>query len=323
MNRLSDTDMLDIEDSDSIDAQAASWFARNRNNDAGRADRKAFAAWQAEPAHARAYAEFEQLWADLAQLQQLNKPVALPKRKPSVWRPALAVAAALLCAIMATPIGAPRELYHTQVAAHAKGMRTLNLPDGSTLYVNANTRVRVEFTAYQRIVHLDKGQLYLEVAADKERPLFVQAGEANVRVVGTAFDVRRSQQQLVVSVAHGQVAFEPDAKSPVTLLGGQQRAIFSYAKGTLQQQTLTAGEVADWRSGHLSFRNRELVSLIDELSLYRPQAPLQVSNAVAHLKVSGNLDVNDPDALLNALPALLPVKTVASADGLVRIEPSK
>ncbi|SFU96175.1 FecR domain-containing protein [Pseudomonas sp. OV546] len=322
MNRLSDTDALDIEASDSIDAQAASWFARNRN-DTGRADRKAFAAWQAEPAHARAYAEFEQLWADLAQLQQLNKPVALGKRKPSVWRPAVAVAAALLCAVLATPIGAPRALYHTHVAGHAKGMRTLELPDGSTLYVNANTRVRVDFTAYQRIVHLEKGQVYIDVAADKERPLFVQAGEANVRVVGTGFDVRRSQQQLVVSVAHGQVAFAPDAKSPVSLLGAQQRALYRYAKGTLQQQTLPAEEVADWRSGHLSFRNRELASLIDELSLYRPQAPLQVSNAVAHLKVSGNLDVNDPDALLNALPALLPVKTVASADGIVRIEPSK
>ncbi|MGY4641996.1 FecR family protein [Pseudomonas sp. TE24901] len=322
MNRLSDIDALDIEQSDSIDAQAASWFARNRN-EAGRADRKAFAAWQAEPAHARAYAEFEQLWADLAQLQQLNKPVALPKRKPSVWRPALAVAAALVCAVMASAIDAPRALYHSQVAAHAKGMRTLNLPDGSTLYVNANTRVRIDFTAHQRIVHLDKGQVYIEVAADKERPLYVQAGEANVRVVGTGFDVRRSQQQLVVSVAHGQVAFEPDPKSPVTLLGAQQRATYSYAKGTLQQQSLNAEEVADWRSGHLTFRNRELASLIDELSLYRPQAPLQVSRAVAQLKVSGNLDVNDPDALLNALPALLPVKTVPSADGIVRIEPSK
>ncbi|MGY2378309.1 FecR family protein [Pseudomonas sp. SDO524_S393] len=322
MNRLSDIDALDIEDSDSIDAQAASWFARNRN-EPERADRKAFAAWQAEPAHARAYAEFEQLWADLAQLQQLNKPVALPRRKPSVWRPALAVAAALLCAVLATQIDAPRELYHTQVAAHAKGMRTLNLPDGSTLYVNANTRLRVDFTAHQRIVHLDKGQMYIEVAADKERPLFVQAGEASVRVVGTGFDVRRSQQQLVVSVAHGQVAFEPDAKSPALLLGARQRASYSFAKGTVQQQSLSAEEVADWRSGHLSFRNRELASLIDELSLYRPQAPLQVSNAVAQLKVSGSLDVNDPDALLNALPALLPVKTVASADGIVRIESSK
>ena len=322
MNRLSDTDALDIEDSDAIDAQAASWFARNRN-DAARADRKAFAAWLAEPAHARAYAEFEQLWADLAQLQQLNKPVVLPARKPSIWRPALAVAAALLCAVLSPYIGAPLETYHTQVEAQAKGMRTLTLPDGSTLYVNANTGLRVDFTAQRRIVHLDKGQLYLEVAADKERPLYVQAGEASVRVVGTGFDVRRSPQQLVVSVAHGQVAFEPAANSPVTLLGARQRASYSYAKGTVQQQTLTTEEVADWRSGHLSFRNRELASLIDELSLYRPQAPLQVSNAVAHLKISGNLDVNDPDALLNALPALLPVKAVASADGILRIEPNK
>ena len=322
MNRLSDIEAPDIEEDNPIDAQAASWFARNRNAP-DRAERRTFAAWHAEPAHARAYAEFEQLWADLAQLQQLNKPVALPTRKPSTWRPALAVAAALLCAVLAPSIGAPRELYHSQIAAHAKGMRTLNLPDGSTLYVNANTRLRLDFSAHQRIVHLDKGQLYIEVAADKERPLYVQAGEANVRVVGTGFDVRRSQQQLVVSVAHGQVAFEPDAKSPTSLLGAQQRAIYSYAKGTLQQQTLTAEEVADWRSGHLSFRNRELASLIDELSLYRPQAPLQVNHAVAQLKVSGSLDVNDPDALLDALPALLPVKTVASADGIVRIEPSK
>ena len=322
MTRLSDIDTLDIEDSDSIDAQAASWFARNRN-EPDRAERKAFAAWHTTPAHARAYAEFEQLWADLAQLQQLNKPVALPQRKPSVMRPALAVAAAVVCALLATQIGAPRALYHSQVAAHAKGMRTLNLPDGSTLYVNANTRLRLDFTAHQRIVHLDKGQLYIEVAADKERPLYVQAGEATVRVVGTGFDVRRSQQQLVVSVAHGQVAFEPDANSPVALLGAKQRATLNYAKNTLQQQTLTAEEIADWRSGHLSFRNRELVSLIDELSLYRPQAPLQVNPAVAQLKVSGNLDVNDPDALLNALPALLPVKTVASADGIIRIESSK
>ena len=322
MNRLSDIDAPDIETSDAVDAQAASWFARNRNATA-RADRKAFAAWQAVPAHAQAYAEFEQLWADLAQLQQLNTPVALPKRTAVIWRPALAVAAALLCAVLTTPLGAPRELYHTQVAAHAKGMRTLNLHDGSRLYVNANTRLRVDFSAHQRIVHLDKGQLYIEVAADKEWPLYVQAGEATVRVVGTAFDVRRGQQQLVVSVAHGQVAFAPDATKPVALLGAQQRASFDYAKGTVQQQTLTAEEVADWRSGHLSFRNRELASLIDELSLYRPQPPLQVSHAVAHLKVSGNLDVHDPDALLNALPALLPVKTVTSADGIVRIEPRK
>ena len=53
MNRPSDTNALDSQASDSIDAQAARWFARNRN-EVSRADRKAFAAWQAVPDHARA-----------------------------------------------------------------------------------------------------------------------------------------------------------------------------------------------------------------------------------------------------------------------------
>ncbi|WP_347904542.1 FecR domain-containing protein [Pseudomonas purpurea] len=307
-------------DSSSVDAQAASWFARNRN-DHHRDTRKAFGRWMTEPAHAKAYAEFEQLWADLAELQQLDKPVPLPVRKKPSWRPTLAIAAALVCAVLTLNLGTPHAAYEQQVAAQAKGSRTFSLPDGTTLYVNANTRLRIDFNNHQRNIYLELGQVYLEVAPDKERPLWVHAGEANVRVVGTGFDVRRGQKQLVVSVAHGQVAFTPDNKTATsTLLGAQQQASYDYLKGTLQQQTLGEGAVADWRSGHLAFRNRELASLVDELNLYRAKPVLLADGPLGRFKVSGNLDVNDPDALIKALPALIPVKTVTLADGQLRIE---
>ncbi|NWD73846.1 FecR domain-containing protein [Pseudomonas gingeri] len=310
-------------DGNSIDAQAANWFTRHRDAPEEPLD-KAFEEWRATPAHAQAYAEFEALWADLAQLRQLNQPGLPAARRKSLWRPALATAAALLCALLTANLGAPNTPYRHQVAAHAQGTRTLKLPDGSTLSINANTRVRINFRAQQRDIYLDQGQLYLEVAADKERPLWVHAGNARVRVVGTGFDVRRGQRQLVVSVAHGQVAFEPEGDpNTATLLEARQRAIFDYAKGTLQKQTLSNEEIADWRSGHLTFRNRELASLIDELSLYRSK-PVQLADGpLAHFKVSGSLDVTDPDALLNALPALIPVKTVILEDGQVRIESRK
>jgi hypothetical protein len=58
---------------DSIDAQAATWFARNRNQP-DRHCREQFNAWKAIPAHARAYAEFESLWAELGELQPRSKP---------------------------------------------------------------------------------------------------------------------------------------------------------------------------------------------------------------------------------------------------------
>ena len=306
-------------DNDSIDTQAANWFSRNRN-DRSHASRDLFNTWLADPAHAQAYAEFEALWAELGELEALNAPLALPVRQRRRTGLALATAAAVLCAVFAMNIGAPVTLQQQQIVTREQGARTVLLDDGSRLTVNANTRVRVDFSAHQRTLYLDQGQLYIEVAANKEQPLVVQAGAARIRVVGTGFDVRRSQRQLVVSVAHGQVAFMPDPKTS-TLLTARQRATYSYANASLQAQTLGAGEVADWRSGHLAFRNRELASLVDELDVYRPGIIELAGGPLGRYKVSGNLDVSDPMALVNALPALLPVKTVLLSSGKIRIEP--
>lgn len=309
-------------DTRSLDAQAASWFTRNRN-DRSRASRKAFAQWLEQPGHAQAYQQFEQLWDDLAALKELNKPVPLRAHKRASWRPALATAAALVCALLAGNLGSTSTPVQRLLATQDNQPGNFTLPDGSRLQLNANTRLSIDFTAERRLVRLEQGQVYLDVAPDKERPLFVDAGTARVRVVGTAFDLRRGQRELVVSVSHGLVAFEtPGERREPLLLGARERAVYNLARGDLSRQTLSDAEVADWRGGHVSFRNRELASLVDELSLYRPAAVLLADPALAGYKVSGNLDVHDPDALLNALPALLPVKTVALADGRMRIERS-
>ncbi|MDF0731112.1 FecR domain-containing protein [Pseudomonas entomophila] len=303
-----------------IDAQAASWFTRNRNNPSREA-RRAFAQWVQTPEHARAYRQFEQLWDDLAALKQASQPVPLPvARRAPYWRPALAVAAALVCAVLAGNLGSGSEAFQEHLAA-SPTLRTLQLPDGSQLYVNAQTQLRLDFTAEQRLIQLDRGQLYIDVAPDKERPLYIDAGSARVRVVGTGFDLRRGERELVVSVAHGLVAFAPQGEhQPPALLGAGQRATYEPARGTLTRQDLGGQPIADWRDGHVSFRNRELASLIDEMSLYRQQAVLLADPNLGRYKVSGNLDVHDPDALLNALPALLPVKTTLLGDGRLRID---
>ncbi|UXZ44994.1 FecR family protein [Pseudomonas soli] len=302
-----------------IDAQAASWFSRNRNQPS-RQDRKAFARWMQTPEHTRAYRQFEQLWDDLAALKQANRPVPLPVPRAPRWRPALATAAALLCAVLAGNLGAGSEAFSQRISA-SQAVQVLQLPDGSQLHVNAQTRLRLDFSAEQRLIQLEHGQLYIEVAPDKERPLFVDAGSGRVRVVGTGFDVRRGDRELVVAVAHGQVAFDtPGERQPPLLLGARQGATYDLARGTLTRRELGEQQVADWREGHVSFRNRELASLIDELGLYRQQPVVLADPTLGRYKVSGNLDVHDPDALLNALPALLPVKTTLLADGRLRIE---
>jgi len=308
-------------DIDSIDAQAAQWFTRNRGPHSEQTQQQ-FQAWHAHSAHAQAYSDFETLWADLGELEKLNAPAPLPIQKPARKRYAFAVAtaAAIVCAVFALNLGAPVPLYQTQVATQDQGGQTLHLPDGSTLNVNANTQLRIEFTPHARTVYLDQGQFFIEVAPNKEHPLVVQAGEAQIKVVGTGFDVRRSQRQLAVSVAHGKVAFMPNARTS-TLLGAQQQATYHYTQGSLQEHTLSANEVGNWRTGHLSFRQRDLASLVDELNLYRPGVIELASGPLEHYKVSGNLNTADPLALVKALPALIPVKTVLLDSGKIRIEP--
>ena len=103
-------------DNDSIDAQAANWFARNRNEHTAHT-REQFQAWQANPANAQAYDEFESLWADLGELQALPTPqpvaVKKPLRRASSF--ALATAAAVLCAVFALNLGTPQTLHQQTV----------------------------------------------------------------------------------------------------------------------------------------------------------------------------------------------------------------
>lgn len=75
------------------------------------------------------------------------------------------------------------------------------LPDGSTIFLNRNTRITYprNFAEGERSVALS-GEAYFEIARDEARPFTVEAGKARVRVLGTSFNVRASDQDSPVEV---------------------------------------------------------------------------------------------------------------------------
>ena len=75
-------------------------------------------------------------------------------------------------------------------------------------------------------------------------------------------------------------------------------------------QSLTA-----WRKGQLVFNDATLGEVAEEVSRYRAQ-PLHVSTpALAQLRLSSVFKTDDTDALLKALPKILPVAINTRADG--------
>lgn len=98
--------------------------------------------------------------------------------------------------------------------------RSITLTDGSTVDLNARSRLRIEFSKQQRRVLLLEGQALFQVSKDKNRPFIVSSGDATVRAVGTQFDVNRKASGTTVTVLEGRVAvysstqFEPTTIAP-------------------------------------------------------------------------------------------------------------
>src|SRR5260221_5540279 len=83
--------------------------------------------------------------------------------------------------------------------------RSLTLDDGSTVDLNARSKVRIEFSKAERRVDLIEGQALFQVAKNMDRPFIVKSGEATVRAVGTQFDVDRKATGTTVTVLEGRV----------------------------------------------------------------------------------------------------------------------
>ena len=94
--------------------------------------------------------------------------------------------------------------WHTQRYATAAGERQhLTLPDGSDLTLNTRTVAEVEWHLRSRQVRLVDGEALFDVTHSTWRPFVVRAGETTVRVVGTAFNVRRADPHVTVTVLRG------------------------------------------------------------------------------------------------------------------------
>jgi len=67
----------------------------------------------------------------------------------------------------------------------------ITLPDGTHVWINADSRITYDqhFTGKYREVHLT-GEAYFDVAHDSARPFIIHTRSVDVRVLGTAFNVR-------------------------------------------------------------------------------------------------------------------------------------
>jgi len=302
--------------------EAAQWFVRLQDGELSASERQRFEAWRNEhPDHPYEFDVLQGMWSatDLlpkARLQALcDGPAERPKRQ-AVLRYAVAasVVAAALGLGLFSGLDHP-EPYSAEFSTRVGEHRQVALPDGSVLDLNSRSVVAVHYEKDRRGVELKQGEAMFSVEHDTRRPFVVDAGAGQVTVTGTRFDVRRDDDQTRVMVEAGTVKVQGHSMdNVVTLTAGLGTQVDSKGRVAAAYDVNTE-ELTAWRNGKLVFNNASLSEVVREVSRYREQ-PLRVGTpAVGRLRLTSVFKSDDTDALLKALPHILPVALRTLPDG--------
>jgi transmembrane sensor len=290
---------------------AAQWIARIHSGAMSAGDQAALSAWLARrPEHREAFARAEAVWGlaqNLSSSQVARRYLAAnaaPRRRPR--QIALGLGMGLAAAMAFLVLWPDRGLQATGPGE----IRTVMLEDGSTVWLNTDSRLRVDFSTPFRRVVLERGEAFFKVAHDTSRPFIVEAEPRRIIVTGTEFDVRRVPDAVEVSVAEGHVKVETallrgDAPNPVTSLSAGEDARFvagqaipAVAHGTIAQHK------GAWRDGQIYLDDTQLGAAFDEINRYSPTKLVPADEKLRHLTISGVFHTGDTDSVLFALHEL-------------------
>lgn len=313
--------------------RASEWVAK-MDRELTDDERVALATWlHGDVENMKVLFEIALMWDKMDELGRLSDifPKTKPTSKPSpVWIGAIAASILLFLSIGIfqfpqdiEPNGQPSSLiamqnsYQTAVGES----NTINLPDNSILVLNTNSFVQVRYTANERIIELQRGEINIEVAHDKSRPLSVLAGGKVIQAVGTAFnvDVRAGSVELIVTdgkvlvVKKSAEAFmkestesRPRVISSALAVAKDERVMLNNKEPLPQVASKVApGEIAtklSWRTGNLIFRGESLEEAMAEISRYTDiHFELDDDENLKKIKVAGMFKTGDVNGLLNIL----------------------
>lgn len=297
-----------------IRAEAAAWLARLRADDKCPADETAFRDWLAKDTrHATAFEKVTEIWE--ATGAAWDEPITMPRRP---HRRALLTAVGSLAAcgvVFSVWQQAAAGTYETGVGEQKHAV----LPDGTQVFLDADTKIRAHFDQTTRAVALERGRCNFHLKENDERPFVVNAAADQVIARHCTFDIRLDGD--AVSVILTQGAAELSAKDGAwrhTLHTGDRFVAGSQGR-RIDRPNLAP--LLAWQTGQIVFDNETLAEAIREMNRYSVVKIAVADANVAKLRISGVYRVGDNVAFAHSIASLLPVILEIEKDQ-VRLEPS-
>lgn len=264
--------------------------------------------WCAQSAdHERAFSAARESWTLAGQLAPSSSiPPIRHRSRASRWhfRPRRTVTAMVGAAVAAclAVVSAPTLslMWQSDYRTGTGEMRNVTLSDGSSVTLDADSAIAVDYGDGRRGVRLLAGRAWFDVAHDERHPFTVSAADARVRVTGTAFDVGLDDDSIDVTLARGGVQVVWDDIAPIVLTPGD-RIHLARPSHSVDRNRIAISSMGSWRRGRLMIEDVPLSEGIDQLRRYYPGAIVLTSSKLGQRRVTGVFDVQAPDEALRLM----------------------
>lgn len=284
------------------------WFLRLREPSRSGSDDLAFAAWMGRsPTHQRAWAKACRTWEIMGETTPVNLPAwqaPMRNRNAKARRPVLGIGVAALAACLVAAVIGPTVVtrYQADYTTATAETRRIILDDGSTVDMSAASAIAVDFSGATRQVRLLAGEAFFDVEPDASRPFTVDAaGELDITVVGTSFDVKVTPHLASIQLARGLVDLSARQTGSSMRLRPGDAVSLDRGSGEMSRTSTDVSTIATWRDGRLFVQDVSIATVVAELQRYHPSWITVASGELGERRVTGLYDLSNPDKALEAL----------------------
>lgn len=175
------------------------------------------------------------------------------------------------------------------ISTPRSGQYQVILPDGTKVWLNSESSISYpsRFSKVERYVEIT-GEVYFEVAPEKQRPFFVKSTHQKIEVLGTHFNISAysDEENTSTTLLEGSVKVYTNTAETAVLKPNQQAVLNSSNK--LAINNVQAEDTMAWKNGRFVFNDTDIQSVMRIVSRWY-DVEIEYRNGVPNKTVGGDI----------------------------------
>ena len=193
------------------------------------------------------------------------------RRRFQILRSVMRYAAVILLLVSFSYVGwgyLKPDNYVTIRVEQGEDVKKIVLADGSAVWLKEGSSLRIPevFAENNRKLSL-QGEAFFDVAKNAQYPLYVSPNYVNIKVLGTAFNVKTDEkhQNVETVLARGKVALLDKQWNPILDMSPGEKVTYDNNKNEYATEVVDVNVCTAWRLNQFVFENVTLREIVNQL----------------------------------------------------------